>query len=228
MRPTGVAARCRTFTSMPTLTCPSGNRSAMEAVQAWPGTGVPDNPAGWLRTVATRKAIDRIRRAGSAYRRTLAVARDLLAEPVDGPDPEEDPGEELMIDDDAIRDQQLRLILLCCHPALHPDAQVALTLRLVGGLSTAEIAAGFLAPEATIAQRIVRAKRKIRQARIPLLHEVLLQTERRRIVFVLRGERLEHRALLAPMRDHRRVARMRLRGTHERQRRQYERHGERR
>lgn len=64
----------------------------MEAVQAWPGTGVPDNPAGWLRTVATRKAIDRIRRAGSAYRRTLAVARDLLAEPVDGPDPEEDPG----------------------------------------------------------------------------------------------------------------------------------------
>jgi len=140
----------------------------MEAVQAWPGTGVPDNPAGWLRTVATRKAIDRIRRAGSAYRRTLAVARDLLAEPVDGPDPEEDPGEELMIDDDAIRDQQLRLILLCCHPALHPDAQVALTLRLVGGLSTAEIAAGFLAPEATIAQRIVRAKRKIREARIPL------------------------------------------------------------
>jgi RNA polymerase sigma-70 factor (ECF subfamily) len=141
----------------------------IEAVRSWAATGIPANPAGWLRTVATRKAIDRIRRAGAAHRRTLAVATDLVPDPVPGPAADPDGSEhELMIDESEIRDQQLRLILLCCHPALHPDAQVALTLRLVGGLTTAEIAAAFVQPEATIAQRIVRAKRKIRDARIPL------------------------------------------------------------
>ena len=146
----------------------------IEALRSWPAGGIPANPTGWLRTVATRKAIDRIRRAGAARRRTLAVAADLVPEPVHGPavgsgDGSGDGSEqELMIDESTIRDQQLRLILLCCHPALNADAQVALTLRLVGGLTTAEIAAGFLQPEATIAQRIVRAKRKIRDARIPL------------------------------------------------------------
>lgn len=137
----------------------------VEGLDTWPATGIPANPAGWLRTVATRKAIDRIRRAGAAHRRTLAAAPDL----VPGPAPDPDDAEQvLMIDDSDIRDQHLRLILLCCHPALNPDAQVALTLRLVGGLTTAEIAAAFLQPEATVAQRIVRAKRKIRDARIPL------------------------------------------------------------
>ncbi len=140
----------------------------IEALRNWPVAGIPANPAGWLRTVATRRAIDRIRRAGAAHRRTLAVAKDLVPEPVGSPAGDARGSEELMIDESTIRDQQLRLILLCCHPALHPDAQVALTLRLVGGLSTGEIAAGFLQPEATIAQRIVRAKRKIRDARIPL------------------------------------------------------------
>lgn len=141
----------------------------IEALQSWPASGIPANPTGWLRTVATRKAIDRTRRAGAAYRRTLAVARDLVPDPVDGPGAGGDGSEqELMIDESRIRDEQLRLILLCAHPALNPDAQVALTLRLVGGLSTAEVAAAFVQPESTIAQRIVRAKRKIRDARIPL------------------------------------------------------------
>ena len=141
----------------------------VEALDSWPATGIPGNPAGWLRTVATRKAIDRIRRAGTAYRRTLAAAPELVPDPVPAPAADPDDGEQtLMIDDSQIRDQQLRLMLLCCHPALNPDAQVALTLRLVGGLTTTEIAAAFLQPEATIAQRIVRAKRKIRDAGIPL------------------------------------------------------------
>ena len=141
----------------------------IEALRNWPTGGIPANPTGWLRTVATRKAVDRIRRAGAAHRRTLAVARDLMPDPLGGSTAGPDGSEqELMIDESTIRDQQLRLVLLCCHPALHPDAQIALTLRLVGGLTTAEIAAGFLQPETTIAQRIVRAKRKIRDARIPL------------------------------------------------------------
>ncbi|WP_420124188.1 RNA polymerase sigma factor [Nakamurella sp.] len=141
----------------------------VEALNSWPATGIPANPPGWLRTVATRRAIDRIRRAGTAHRRTLAMAPDLVPGPAVDPDVDPNGGEPaLMIDDSEIRDQQLRLILLCCHPALHPDAQVALTLRLVGGLTTTEIAAAFLQPEATVAQRIVRAKRKIRDARIPL------------------------------------------------------------
>ncbi|MET1005271.1 MAG: sigma-70 family RNA polymerase sigma factor, partial [Propionibacteriaceae bacterium] len=134
-----------------------------EAVTRWPVTGVPDNPAGWLLTVARRKALDRLRRAASAHRRTMAAAPDLM--PHD-PDPSPPP---MTIDHAGIRDDQLRLILLCCHPALDSDAQVALTLRLVGGLTTPEIAAAFLLPESTLAQRIVRAKRKIRDARIPLV-----------------------------------------------------------
>jgi RNA polymerase sigma-70 factor (ECF subfamily) len=136
----------------------------LEAVQTWPERGVPDNPAGWLLTVARRKAIDRIRRTDSARRRTLAAAPELSL-------PEPEPDEEasgMVLDQSDVRDDQLRLILLCCHPALHVDAQVALTLRLVGGLTTPEIAAAFLVPEATMAQRLVRAKRKIRDAKIPL------------------------------------------------------------
>lgn len=137
----------------------------VEALTAW-RSGVPDNPGAWLLTVARNRAIDRIRRAASAERRILAAAPELYVHSVDPADePEDDP---MIVDNGAVPDERLRLMLLCCHPALDRDAQVALTLRLVGGLTTPEIAAAFLLPEATLAQRIVRAKRKIRDARIPL------------------------------------------------------------
>jgi RNA polymerase sigma-70 factor (ECF subfamily) len=138
-----------------------------EAARVWPTDGVPANPPAWLMTVAKRKAIDRLRREASARRRTRNAALDrTVAAHDDTPGP---PERNVMIDDDAsVTDDQLRLILLCCHPALDRDTQVALTLRLVGGLTTAEIASAFLVPEATLAQRIVRAKRKIRDAGIPL------------------------------------------------------------
>jgi len=143
-----------------------------EAARSWPTGGVPDNPAGWLMSVARNKAIDRLRRAASARRRTLAAAPDLavFAGPADRSVGGPDEGFESALIDDAnhIADERLRLVLLCCHPALNRDTQVVLTLRLVGGLTTAEIAAAFLLPPATVAQRIVRAKRKIRDARIPL------------------------------------------------------------
>lgn len=135
-----------------------------EAAATWLDRGIPDNPAGWLLTVGRNKGIDRLRRESSARRRTLAAAPELAA----GPDTEAAEESALIVDDAHIADEQLRLMLLCCHPALDTQAQVALTLRLVGGVTTGEIAAAFLLPEATLAQRLVRAKRKIRDAGIPL------------------------------------------------------------
>ncbi len=130
----------------------------------WPSEGIPANPPAWLMTVARRRAIDLLRRAESADRRLLASAPDLMYEDEpDSPNP--------LVDDthdDAAIDEQLRLMFLCCHPAIRQDAQVALTLRLVGGLTTEEIAAAFLVPTPTLAQRISRAKAKIRDAAIPL------------------------------------------------------------
>ena len=123
------------------------------ALQRWPADGVPPSPAGWLITTARNRAIDRIRREASRGERHAQAA--LLFADRDRP-------EEV-----AVRDDRLRLIFTCCHPALGTGAQVALTLRLIGGLSTAEIAHAFLVPEPTMAQRIVRAKGKIRAARIP-------------------------------------------------------------
>ncbi|MBB3081858.1 RNA polymerase sigma factor [Geodermatophilus sabuli] len=123
------------------------------AVARWPAEGVPPSPAGWIVTTARNRAIDRLRRESTRDDRHRAAA--LLHDP--GPPPEEG----------AVRDDRLRMLFTCCHPALAPAARVALTLRLVGGLTTAEIARAFLVPEATMAQRLVRAKRKIRDARIP-------------------------------------------------------------
>jgi RNA polymerase sigma-70 factor (ECF subfamily) len=123
------------------------------AVARWPVAGVPPSPAGWIITTARNRAIDRLRREGTRADR-YAEAALLHAEP--------DPAEEGSVTDD-----RLRMVFTCCHPALAVPAQVALTLRLLGGLTTAEIAAAFLVPEPTMAQRLVRAKAKIRDARIP-------------------------------------------------------------
>ena len=125
------------------------------AVDQWPRTGLPPSPAGWIITTARNRAVDRLRR--EAVREDKHAQAALLHPAADDARDEEGP----------VRDDRLRLIFTCCHPALSPDARVALTLRLLGGLTAAEIARAFLVPEATMAQRLVRAKRKIRDARIP-------------------------------------------------------------
>jgi RNA polymerase sigma-70 factor (ECF subfamily) len=130
------------------------------AVERWPEGGLPPSPSGWIITTARNRAIDRLRRESSRHGRQLqaqaALAAAAEAEPAEA-EPEEGP----------VHDDRLRLIFTCCHPALSSGAQVALTLRLLGGLSTAEIAHAFLVPEPTMAQRLVRAKAKIRDAGIP-------------------------------------------------------------
>jgi RNA polymerase sigma-70 factor (ECF subfamily) len=143
----------------------------IEAAATWPTRGIPANPAGWLYAVGRNKATDLLRREASAHRRVTEAAPDLIAMQPDPLAPDERGSVHLLDPDSgdfAPGDEHLRLILLCCHPALDRDAQVALTLRLVGGLTTGEIAAALLVPDSTLAQRIVRAKRKIRDARIPL------------------------------------------------------------
>jgi RNA polymerase sigma-70 factor (ECF subfamily) len=124
------------------------------ALERWPREGAPENPGAWLLTTARNRAIDRIRRE-----RTLAHKTELLAALEETRPKAEEAG--------PIPDERLSLILACCHPALSTEAQVALTLRTLGGLSTEEIARAFLVPEATMAQRLVRAKHKIRAAGIP-------------------------------------------------------------
>jgi RNA polymerase sigma-70 factor (ECF subfamily) len=125
----------------------------LTAVQRWPEDGVPPSPAGWIVTTARNRAIDRLRRESTRADRHAQAA---LLQADDGR------GEV-----GAVQDDRLRLIFTCCHPSLSTAAQVALTLRLLGGLTTAEVAAAFLVPEPTMAQRLVRAKSKIRDARIP-------------------------------------------------------------
>jgi RNA polymerase sigma-70 factor (ECF subfamily) len=124
------------------------------AVERWPATGLPPNPGAWITTTARHRAVDRLRRESSRHDRhaqaALLQATDAPLEPV-GP----------------VKDDRLRLIFTCCHPALAPAAQMALTLRLLGGLQTPEIARAFLVPEATMAARLTRAKKKIAAARIP-------------------------------------------------------------
>ncbi len=123
------------------------------AVQSWPQSGLPPSPAGWILTTARNRAIDRLRRESTRHERHVQAA---LLHASDEPE-----------ERDAVDDDRLRLVFTCCHPALAPAAQVALTLRLIAGLQTPEIARSFLVPEATMAQRIVRAKNKIRAAKIP-------------------------------------------------------------
>lgn len=144
----------------------------VEASRTWPDAGVPDNPGGWLMTVSRRRTLDRLRAARRARDRVRRDGAELLGtdEPTVGgaADMIDDRTDSWSGGDDADADERLRLLLLCCHPALDRQAQVALTLRLVGGLTVPEIAAGFLVAESTLSQRIVRAKRKIRDAKMPL------------------------------------------------------------
>jgi len=131
------------------------------ALEQWPQSGVPDNPGAWLMTAAKRRAIDRLRRHKRAERKHAEIGRDLDAR-------QQAAVAELdaALDDD-IGDDLLRLVFTACHPVLPTEGRVALTLRLVGGLTTGEIARAFLVPEPTVAQRIVRAKRVLAEARVP-------------------------------------------------------------
>jgi len=133
----------------------------LAALEQWPESGVPDNPGAWLMTAAKRRAIDTLRRRTLLERKQEQLGYEIetqLARAV----PDLDAG----LDDD-IGDETLRLIFTCCHPVLSTEARVALTLRLLGGLTTPEVARAFLAPEATVAQRIVRAKRTLAEAHVP-------------------------------------------------------------
>ncbi len=130
------------------------------ALEQWPESGVPRNPGAWLMTIGKRRAIDHIRRNQRFERKLEELGRELEAEG------EQAPEVEAVLDDD-IGDDLLRLVFTACHPVLSTEARVALTLRVVGGLTTEEIARAFLVPESTVAQRIVRAKRTLAAARVP-------------------------------------------------------------
>ncbi len=131
-------------------------QDALEAaIRQWPDAGIPDRPAAWLMATAKHRAIDALRRRTTLQRKADELGRDLELEHGAAPDLD------AAIDDAAIGDDLLRLVFICCHPVLSVDARVALTLRLLGGLRTDEIARAFLVSESTIGQRIVRAKRTL-------------------------------------------------------------------
>jgi RNA polymerase sigma-70 factor (ECF subfamily) len=127
------------------------------ALRKWPADGLPPNPGGWITTTARNRGLDRLRREARGWELLSQVAA--LVPGDQEPDMPEETG--------AVPDDRLRLIFTCCHPALSTEAQVALTLRLLGGLSTTQVARAFLVAEATMARRLVRAKHKIKAARIP-------------------------------------------------------------
>lgn len=129
------------------------------ALERWPRTGVPDNPGAWLTATAKNRGIDLLRRDRTLQRRQQEIGRDLEVRQAEPPDPAADM-------DDAVGDDLLALVFTCCHPVLSSEAQVALTLRLLGGLTTTEIARAFLTPEPTVAQRISRAKRRLATERV--------------------------------------------------------------
>jgi RNA polymerase sigma-70 factor (ECF subfamily) len=130
------------------------------AMERWPETGIPENPGAWLMATAKNGAIDQLRRRRMQDRKHQELGHEPSARPTAAPDLE-------TVIDENVGDDLLRLVLIACHPVLSSDARVALTLRLLGGLTTDEIARAFLVPEATIAQRIVRAKRTLTEARVP-------------------------------------------------------------
>ncbi len=134
------------------------------ALDRWPRTGLPADPAAWVFRTARNRAVDVIRRRGVHADKLRMLEREAAPMTSDDTDETEEDAER---DASSVVDDRLRLIFLVCHPALGPEAQVALTLRLLGGLTTAEVARAFLLPEPTIAQRLVRAKRKVRDAAIP-------------------------------------------------------------
>src|SRR5919199_6756084 len=131
----------------------AAGEALVAALERWPDTGVPPNPGGWLTTTAGNRAIDRIRREKQRDAKHQAALMSYDDTPHDPTGP--------------VEDDRLRLLFTCCHPALAPEARIALTLRLLGGLETPQIARAFLVPEATMAQRLVRAKKKIAAAKVP-------------------------------------------------------------
>ena len=133
--------------------------ACIAALQTWPSAGIPTNPAAWLNSVGRRKAIDRLRRDATLARKGEQLQVLAALEQAGAPEPEDEGAH--------FPDTRLKLLFTCCHPALSLEARVALTLRTLGGLSTPEIAAAFLTPEPTMAQRLVRAQRKIKDAGIP-------------------------------------------------------------
>src|ERR1700744_3992263 len=133
-----------------------GQEACTEALRTWPRDGVPDNPGGWLVTVARNRARDRLRRESVRPGKELAAVLDNIRARTDHSDPH------------PVRDDELRMMFTCAHPALDRHSQLALTLRLVSGLTVAEIARALLQTEAAIGQRITRAKNKVRHANIPL------------------------------------------------------------
>jgi len=135
----------------------AAGEALLVALEKWPDEGVPPNPGAWLTTTAGNKAIDRLRREAKSQSKHRQAMQ--MYEQMDGAEPPEPTG--------VVTDDRLRLIFTCCHPALAPEARVALTLRLLGGLTVAEIAEAFFVPETTMGQRITRAKKKIKVARIP-------------------------------------------------------------
>jgi RNA polymerase sigma-70 factor (ECF subfamily) len=151
-----VAVLARTFGDLD-LAEDAAQEAFAEAAATWPSAGMPRRPGAWITAVARRRAIDRVRRESVRDDKHRQAARSMHRDIWPGRD----------IGGETVEDDVLRLIFTCCHPAIEPHAQVALTLRLVAGLETAAIARGFLVPEATMTQRLVRAKRKIRAATIP-------------------------------------------------------------